>query len=94
MERGKPINTTKIKYIKVEDKIYEATTISFSDMHIQAVETDLDTIDIPASELFDLSELIEFRIILENKKGHRIALENFKGQAEIICLDEWKRKQI
>ncbi len=55
--------------------------ISFSDMHIQAVETDLDTLDIPASELFDFSELSEFRIVLENKKG----------QAEIICFDEWKK---
>ncbi len=70
------------------------SAISFSDMHIQAVETDLDTLDIPASELFDLSELSEFRIILKNKKGHRMALENFKGQAEIICLNEWKRSQI
>lgn len=48
-------------------------------MHIQAVDTDLDTSDIPASELFGLFELREFRIILENKKG----------QAEIIYLDEW-----
>lgn len=68
--------------------------ISFSDMHIQAVETDLDTLDIPASELFDFSELSEFRIILENKKGYRMALENFKGQAKIICLNDWKRSQI
>ena len=66
------------------NKIYEATTISFSDMHIQAAETDLDTLDIPASELFDLLELDEFSISFENKKG----------QAEIICLDEWKRSQI
>lgn len=63
-------------------------------MHIQAVETDLDTLDIPDSELFDLSELSEFRIILKNKKGHRMAFENFEGQAEIIFLDEWKRNQI
>ncbi|WP_313184794.1 hypothetical protein [Lacrimispora sp.] len=60
------------------------SAISFSDMHIQAVETDLDTLDIPASELFDLLELDEFSISFENKKG----------QAEIICLDEWKRNQI
>ena len=58
--------------------------ISFSDMHIEAVETDLGTLDIPASELFDLSELREFSIILVNKKV----------QAEIICFDEWKRSQI
>lgn len=53
-------------------------------MHIEAVETDLGTLDIPASELFDLSELREFSIILVNKKV----------QAEIICFDEWKRSQI
>lgn len=58
--------------------------ISFSNMHIQAIETDLDTLDIPASELFDFSELSEFKIMLENKKG----------QVEIICFDEWKSKQI
>jgi len=63
-------------------------------MYIQAVETDLDTLDIPASELFDLSELSEFRILLVNKKGYRMALENFKGQAEVICLEDWKRSQI
>jgi len=63
-------------------------------MHIQAVETDLNTIDIPASELFDLSELREFRILLVNKKGYRMALENFKGQAEIIYIEDWKRNQI
>lgn len=68
--------------------------ISFSDMHIQAIETDLDTLDISASELFNLSELSEFKITLVNKKGHRMALENFKGQAEIICLEDWKRNQI
>lgn len=50
-------------------------------MHIQAVEKDLNTLDIPDSELFDFSELSEFKIMLENKKG----------QADIICLDEWKR---
>lgn len=54
--------------------------ISFLDMHIQAVETDLDTLDIPDSELFDFLELDEFIISFENKKG----------QAEIICLEEWK----
>jgi hypothetical protein len=58
--------------------------ISFSDMHIQAVETDLDSLKIPASELFDYLELDEFSINFENKKG----------QAEIICFDEWKRNQI
>lgn len=66
------------------NQIYEVTDISFSDMHIQAVETDLNTIDIPASELFDLMELDEFSISFENKKE----------QAEIICFDEWKRSQI
>lgn len=83
-EGGKPINTTKIKYIKVVDKIYMVSDISFSDMHIQAVETDLNTLDIPASELFDLLELDEFSISFENKKG----------QAEIICFEKWKRNQI
>lgn len=53
-------------------------------MHIEAVETDLGTLDFPASELFDLSELSEFCINFENKKG----------QAEIICFNEWKRNQI
>lgn len=53
-------------------------------MHIEAVEMDLGTLDIPASELFDFLELDEFSINFENKKGH----------AEIICFDEWKRNQI
>ncbi len=60
------------------------TDISFSDMHIQAVEINSSIIDIPASELFEISELKEFRIILEN----------IKGRAEIICFDEWKRNRL
>jgi hypothetical protein len=79
---GEPIiNNTRIKYIQVENKVYKISDISFFDFHINAREIGTDKAVIPVEEIFDISELKEFKIKLANKNG----------QAEIVSLDKWKR---
>lgn len=75
------INNSKIKYIKIFDKFYKVKDISFSDLTVQAAETDYFITDIPENEVFDISELKEFKITLINKMG----------QAEVIDFVKWKR---
>lgn len=72
-ERRAAINITKIKCIKVIHKVYNVTDISFSDMTIEAVETDASIADIPDNEMFNVAELSEFRITLVNngKREHK-----------------------
>lgn len=74
------INNSRIKYIKVLDKFYQIMDISFSDLTVQAEETDYSVTDIPENEVFDISELKEFKITLINKMG----------QAEVIDFVKWK----
>lgn len=62
------------------DKFYEIKDISFSKLTVQAEETDFSIMDIPENEVFDLSELKEFKITLINKRG----------QAEVIDFVKWK----
>lgn len=62
------------------EKFYEVKDISFSDLTIQAAETNYSVTDIPENEVFDLSELKEFKITLINKRG----------QAEVIDFVKWK----
>lgn len=62
------------------DKFYEVKDISFSDLTVQAKETDCSIEDTPENEVFDLSELKEFKITLINKRG----------QAEVIDFVKWK----
>lgn len=57
-------------------------------MYIQAVETDLDMLDIPVSELFDLLELREFRIILENKMGQAESGKTIEKLADMAGVSE------
>lgn len=63
------------------DKFYEVKDISFSDLTVQAEETDYSVTDIPENEVFDISELKEFKITLINKMG----------QAEVIDFVKWER---
>lgn len=51
------------------DKLYEITDINFSDLVLEACETDLLVSDVPAEEVFRLEELREFKISLKNRKG-------------------------
>ena len=63
-------NTTKIKYIKVLDKIYEVKDISFYDFSVTAAETELQMTDVPAQEIFDISDFKEFLVKLHNWHGN------------------------
>ena len=72
-------NITQIKYIKVVDKLYQITDISFTDMSIHAVET-TSAADILQNTVFGLEELGEFRIRLVNNGG----------AADIIEFRAWK----
>lgn len=48
------INSTKIKYLKVMDKLYEVRDISFYYQTIRAVETELSLDNAPIEEVFDI----------------------------------------
>jgi hypothetical protein len=73
-------NSTKIKYLKVTDKIYEVIKISFFYMSIEAVETELSVDDVPENEIWDI---VEF-------KHYKVKLINNNGAAEIINIEKWK----
>ena len=66
--RTQKINDTKIKYIRIDsiNKIYEIEKISFYDFSIKAVETDLRVGDVAENEIFDISELKDFKVTLKN----------------------------
>ena len=70
---------TKIKYIKINDKLYEVTDISFYHMTIRAVEL-LQTAARPEeNEIFDVSDFGEFKITLVNNRG-QASIIDFKGK--------------
>ena len=72
------INNTKIKYIKILDKLYQVNKISFFNFSVDAKETDLTLSDVPETEVFDVSEMKEFKIRLENKfEGRVIEFKKF-----------------
>ena len=75
-------NNTKIKYLKVHDKIYEIIDISFFYFHIEASETNIMVGDVPADEVWDIEEF----------KNYKIKLINNGGQAEIVDFEKWKSK--
>ena len=64
------INETKIKYIQVLDKLYEVERISFFDFSVQAKETELTISDVPAEEIFDITDFKDFKITLRNWHGN------------------------
>ena len=68
---------TKIKFLKVADRIYKVTDIKFSNLILEASETDLLASDVPAEELFDVRDFKDFRVILRNWKGNLIDFEKF-----------------
>lgn len=77
-------NNTKIKYLKVQDKLYEVTSISFFHMSIEATETELDPAAVPEDEIWDL----------EFFKDYKVKLVNKSGGAEIIDFEEWKSRRV
>ena len=66
------INETKIKYIKIADdsKLYLVDKISFYNFTVVAKETDLTISDVPAEEIFDITDFKDFKITLRNWHGN------------------------
>lgn len=71
------INETKIKYLTAADRIYKVKDINFSNLTIEASETDLLASDVPAEELFDVMEFKDFRVRLRNWKGNLVDFEKY-----------------
>lgn len=80
---GSITNITKIKYIRILDKVYTVTDISMSDMTITAMEQEVALCDVPADEVFDFFELDEFQIKFYTQRQ----------PAQIINLAEWKQNK-
>lgn len=77
------INSIKIKYLKVIDKLYKVAEISFRDKTIRAAETDLRFDDIPEQEIFDIFDFEEFKITLINNHG----------LGEVIDFEKFRQKR-
>ena len=75
-------NISKIQYLLVSDKIFEVTDIDFSHFLLEAKETNLSIDDVPEDELWDISDLEEFRMKLVNNAG----------KADVIDFGEWKKE--
>ena len=76
------MNNTNIKYIKISDKIYQITDISFFYMSVEATETNLALVDLPEDEVFDF----------EFFKNYKVKLVNNAGNAKIIDFAAWKSR--
>lgn len=76
-------NITKIKYIKLRDKIYQVNRISFFTMSAEASETNLIVSKVPEDEVFDISDFRDFKVKLINRDP----------AAEIIDLEEYKSRR-
>ena len=74
---GSITNITKIKYIRILDKVYTVTDISMSDMTITAMEQEVALCDVPADEVD------EFQIKFYTQRQ----------PAQIINLAEWKQNK-
>lgn len=73
----------KIKYLRIQNKIYQVSKISFFTMSAEAVETDLSPTDVSEDETFDISDFKDFRLKLINKKPI----------AEIVKLEDYKKRR-
>lgn len=52
------------------NKLYEVEKISFYDFSVQAKETDKTISDVPAEEVFDITEFKDFKVTLRNWHGN------------------------
>lgn len=60
-------NTSKIKYVTIDGKLYQVKEISFFHMTMTLVPCDTPIDDIPADEVFPVEECRrEFQITIEN----------------------------
>lgn len=77
-------NNTKIKYLNVENKIYQITDISFFHMTIEAVETNLAVDDVPGDELWSIEEF----------RRYKVKLINNGGMGEIVDFEEFRKRKL
>lgn len=70
-------NDTKIKYIKVLDRLYEVERISFFTFTVELKETELTIDDVPEQEVFDLSIFEEFKVRLHNWQGNIVDFKEY-----------------
>ena len=77
LRRISAINETRIKYIRVLDKLYEVETISFYYFTVTAKETDLTISDVPIEEIFDITDFKDFKITLRNWHGNVVDFVNY-----------------
>lgn len=76
-------NETRIKYLKVMDKLYKVAEISFRDKTIRAAETDIPPSEVPEQEIFDIFDFEEFKITLINNYG----------LGEVIDFEKFRQKR-
>ena len=77
LRRISAINETRIKYIRVLDKLYEIEKISFYYFTVTAKETDLTISDVPIEEIFDITDFKDFKITLRNWHGNVVDFVNY-----------------
>lgn len=58
--------------------------IKFSDLVIEANETDLTFADVPEEEMFLISDFAEFHIKLRNWHGNVINFEEFRKNRKVV----------
>ena len=60
-------NTSKIKYVTIDNKLYQVKTISFYHMTMIVIPCDMSIDDVPADEVFPVEECRrDFRMTIEN----------------------------
>lgn len=60
-------NTTKIKYVTINNKLYQVKAISFYHMTMTVIPCDMSIDDVPADEVFPVEECRrDFHITIEN----------------------------
>ena len=67
------------------DKLYEVEKISFFDFSVQAKETDKTISDVPAEEVFDLTDFKEFHVTLRNWHGNLVDFKKYVENRKINC---------
>lgn len=63
-------------------KLYQVVNIDFSDLTLEARESDLDVSDVLENEVFCLEDFEEFQVILRNRGG--------KGK--VVDFGEWVKR--
>lgn len=83
LRRTSAINDTRIKYILVCGKLYEVEQINFFDFNVQAKETDKTISDVPEKEVFDITDLKEFKVTLRNWHGNVVDFMEYVKNLEL-----------